>query len=398
MNSSLGYSLPDLHADEALRRREFPVAAGRIFLAHAGVAPLCRAARDALVEAAVCAASEAQENEEVWRRIHDARREAAALLGADATEIALLGPTSLGLNLVANGLPWSPGDEVVCYMDDYPANVYPWLRLRGRGVVVRCLAPEAPGRITWDLVAAALTSRTRLVALASCHFLSGYRIDIDGIGRRLRERGVLFCLDAIQSLGAFPTRVTHVDFLSADAHKWLLGPNGAGIFFVARQHWDLLEPSLVGSWNIVSPHYVAQTELVPVGGARRYEPGTLNTSGILAMHASLQLLNRLGVEAIAERLLSWRHEFLSRVRPLGFQVYGCDDAMDLPEDARSAIITIVHADATPSALAKALHQEGIDVSVRADRAGQGVLRLSPHFYTTFEELERTVDVLAALTH
>ena len=156
--------------------------------------------------------------------------------GAARAGIALLGPTSLGLSLVANGLDWEQGDEVICYLDDYPANVYPWTQLERFGVRPVFLKPGQPGRITPELVAGAMTNRTRLVALASCHFFSGYRIDVDAIGRVAHEGGALFCLDAIQSLGAFPVSVEQVDFLSADAHKWMLGPLTAGIFVVSREH------------------------------------------------------------------------------------------------------------------------------------------------------------------
>jgi selenocysteine lyase/cysteine desulfurase len=125
----------------------------------------------------------------------------ARLIGAHADEIALLGPTSLGLSLFANGLDWKAGDEVLYYADDYPANVYPWAALASRGVVARALKTETLGHITPEIVEAALTPRTKLVALASCHYLSGRRIDVPSIGRLLRSRGVLFSLDAIQTLG-----------------------------------------------------------------------------------------------------------------------------------------------------------------------------------------------------
>ncbi len=118
------------------------------------------------------------------------RKSAACLLGAEAEEIALLGPTSLGLSLFALGLEWAAGDEVVCYRDDYPAIVYPWLELRRRGVEIVYLQPATLGMITPEVVASALTKRTRLVALASCNFLTGFRPDLGAIGRLLRERGV----------------------------------------------------------------------------------------------------------------------------------------------------------------------------------------------------------------
>src|SRR6202790_3746246 len=128
------------------------------------------------------------------------------------------------------------------FLDDYPANVYPWLNLRSRNVTVRLLQPAETGELTPDLVEKALTAPTRLVALASANFVSGYRIDLHAIGKLLREKEILFSVDAIQTLGAFPTTVEYVDFLSADAHKWMLGPCGAGIFYVRREVQEKLNP------------------------------------------------------------------------------------------------------------------------------------------------------------
>jgi len=218
----------DQLADEEMRQAAFPVSTRCTFLGHAGVTALPRAAADAVIDYTRECAEQDQEFEGVLRRVQAARQTCADFIGAAPQEIALLGPTSLGLSLFANGLPWQAGDEVVCYLDDYPANVYPWKNLERLGVRVVLLQPERPGEITPELVAGALSPRTRLVALASCHFLTGYRIDVDAIGRLVHNHGALFSLDAIQTIGAFATRVDHVDFLSADAHKWMLGPLAAG--------------------------------------------------------------------------------------------------------------------------------------------------------------------------
>ncbi len=251
--------------DEAARRDAFPVCRAQIFLAHAGVTVLPRCVADAVIDYTRQSCEHHQEFGQVLARINEARHVCADFIGAHPDEIALLGPTSLGLSLFANGLPWREGDELLCYADDYPANVYPWMELARRGVNVRFLNPDRPGEITPGLVEAALTERTRLVALASCNFLTGYRIDVDAIGRLLRRRGVLFSLDAIQTLGASPLRVDHVDFLSADAHKWMLGPMAIGIVFVRREHFELLRPTLLGAWNVRLPqlHHTVPDRIPP---------------------------------------------------------------------------------------------------------------------------------------
>ncbi len=380
--------------DEGGRRNAFPIVDSRLFFAHAGVAPLPRVAADALIEFAHRASSEAQESLWVWSQVREARESAAALLGCSAGEISLLGPTSLGLNIVALGIPWKGGDEVVYYRDDYPANVYPWMALREKGVRPVTLRPRRPGAITWDDVQAALTPRTRMVALASCNFLSGHRIDVDEIGLNLQRRNVLFCLDAIQTLGAFPLSVENVDFLSADAHKWLLGPAGAGIFYVREDRRELLRPPLVGSWNVMSPQFIAQDAIHFETGGRRYEPGTLNFPGICAMLASMNLLRGIGIPHVAARILELRQRLVEAVSELGFTFALEEPADDVERRAtRSGIVSITHPTRDIKDLARALAARGVTISLRQNRLGRDFIRFSPHFYNTFDEIDRAVALM-----
>lgn len=382
-----------LFPSEAARLEAFPVAREGIFLAHAGVTILPRVVARTMQDYLEQCSLRMQEYPEAWRAVNETRVTAARLVGAKAHEIALLGPTSVGLSLVANGLDWQPGDEVVCYPDDYPANVYPWADLARRGVKARLLQPAEPGAITPELVEAALTPKTRLVALASCHFLSGYRIEVDVIGRMLRERGILFCLDAIQTLGAFETRVDHVDFLSADSHKWMLGPMSAGIFYVREDLQERLRPSLLGSWNVRSPNFIAQPDIEFEKGGRRYEPGALNISGILGMKAGIELLLEAGIPAVSAQLLALRERLIAGLAPLGFQYLG-------PRAGPNASgITTVWREEGGGAGAREIFDHlaarSIHPSLRYDRAGRAHLRFSPHYYNTLEEMDRVVAAVAA---
>src|ERR1051325_452452 len=185
-------TLAEILSNEELRRHEFPVAREKIFLGHAGVCPLPR-------------------------RVAEAIRDYAT-------------PTTLALSFVASGLPWRKHDNILIYHDDYPSNVYPWMALAERGVQVRFMNVRELGRIRAVDVQGQVDEQTRLVALASCHFVSGWRIDLAGIGQYLHGRGIAFCVDGIQTLRAVPTTGEPLDFLAADAHKWLLGPCAAGIF------------------------------------------------------------------------------------------------------------------------------------------------------------------------
>ena len=296
--------LHDLVDNEEKRRAAFPICRNKIFMAHAAVTALPRVVADAVIRFTEESAANFENFAALLKSIQEARASAANLIGSSPEEIALIGPTSLGLSLFANGIDWRPGDEVICYLDDYPANVYPWLNLRSRGVTVRLLQPAETGALTPELVADALTPRTRLVALASCNFVSGYRIDLNAIGKLLREKEILFSVDAIQTLGAFPTTVEYVDFLSADAHKWMLGPLAIGIVYVRKECFDLCRPTLLGSWNVKAPGFVAQEEIEFQPTAQRYEPGAMNVMGIFGMKAAIDLLLDIGIPRVADRILT----------------------------------------------------------------------------------------------
>ena len=387
--------LQDLLNDESLRLREFPVAKDWAYFGNAGVAPLSGAAARAMAEYGRVASIDCQENDATYAIDAKVRELAGRLIGADASEISLVGPTSLGLNIVALGLDWQPGDEVVFYADDYPANVYPWSTLTRRGVNTVTLKPPYPGAITWDVVEAALTEKTKLVALASCHFMAGFRIDIDDIGRRLQERGILFCLDGIQTIGAFPTRMDHVDFMSADSHKWMLGPLGAGILYVKASRQEILPPPLLGSWNTISPDFVAQHEVGYMTGGRRYETGALNFPGAYGMAASFEVILDIGIDAITAHLLHLRRYLLERARPMGYRLYleEWDQSPEAEDKHRSAIICIRHPEKDMTPIHQRLLENHVHVSLRKNRDGEAFLRFSPHFYNTEAELDRAIALL-----
>lgn len=374
--------------DEAARLDAFPISRRKIFMGHAGVTALPRAVADAMIAYSRDASEDFGDFAPVLRQIQHARDSSARFIGASADEIALLGPTSLGLSLFANGIPWEKGDEILCYSEDYPANVYPWIDLRRLGVEVRYLQPEQPGAITPELVEASLSPRTRLVALASCHFLTGYRIDVDAIGKMLRKKGVLFSLDAIQTLGAFPLSVKNVDFLSADAHKWMLGPMAIGIVYVRKEHFSLLRPTLLGAWNVYSPNFIAQDTIRLPETAMRYEPGVLNMVGIHGMQAALNLFEHYGMEAIAGRLLELKAVLVEGLMELGCEIYGPKSGPNA-----SSITTFSHPATSMGHLFRACEAANIVVSLRHRRDGKEFLRVSPHFYNTHSEIERLLETL-----
>jgi selenocysteine lyase/cysteine desulfurase len=334
------------------------------------------------------ASVDARQYEHELERIAETRTLVARLLGAGEAEIAFTGPTASGLNAVANGLDWKPGDEVVCYLDDYPANVYPWLALERQGVKPVLLETPRIGEITPEIVERALTKRTRLVALASANYCSGFRIDLEAIGALCAERGILFSVDAIQTLGAFPVPLSNIDFLSAGAQKWMLGPSGAGILYVKKSRQELLRPAIIGGWNVVSPNFIAQREVRFESGGRRFEPGAYTHSVIAGLRAAVEILREAGAQEISSRIHELTQSLRDRIAASGFEFLTPEE-----ERNRCGMLTFRHARVASGRLWEELMKNDVVVSLRFDRANRSWLRVSPHFYNTDAEIAKIAELL-----
>ncbi|NOS70178.1 MAG: aminotransferase class V-fold PLP-dependent enzyme [Verrucomicrobia bacterium] len=382
-------TVSEILANEELRRREFPIVQHKIFLAHAGDCPLPQRVATAVADYSQKATAADQEAIIFPKVLEDGRKLVAQLLNCREDEAAFVGPTSLALSMIASGLKFRRGDNILVYHDDYPSNVYPWMALAEQGVEVRLLNTRGLGVIRPIDVIGQVDENTRLVALASCHFVSGYRLDIATVGKALRERGILFCLDAIQTLGAFPTTVEHVDFLAADAHKWLLGPCGAGVMYVRRELQEKLNPPIYGWHNVRCPNFVAQEQIQFRQGAFKFEAGTHNLLGLVGLIAAMEMLLEVGVENIARELLRKRAWLVPALQTKGFTVLNSD----APAENASGIVTFSKPDTDLPAMHQKLLSANIVTSLRADRKGQRYIRLSPAFYNTDEELRRVLEIL-----
>jgi len=382
-------TLSEILNNEELRRHEFPVTRDKIFLAHAGDCPLPRRVAEAIADYARESATGDQEKFVYPAILDQGRKLAAQLLKCQPDEVAFVGPTSLALSFLASGLKLRRGDNILIYFDDYPSNVYPWMALAEQGVEVRLMNTRGLGVIRPQDVLGQVDENTRLVALASCHFISGYRMDYQAIGKFLRERSILFCLDAIQTLGAFPTTVEHVDLLAADAHKWLLGPCGAGVMYVRGPVQASINPPIYGWNNVRCPNYVAQEQIVFRTGSQKYEAGTHNLLGIVGLVTAMGLIVELGVENIARELLRKRAWLVPALQAKGCTVLQAD----APPEAASGIVSFSRPGGDLAALHQKLVEAAVVTSLRADRSGQKYIRLSPHFYNTDAELERVLELV-----
>jgi cysteine desulfurase/selenocysteine lyase len=371
----------------ALRSTEFPWTSEAIYLNAAGIGPLPERSRRAVVEfAALRAAPHRLPDKVLFNTLAESRRLAAALINADTDEIALATNTSFGVNLAARALPLEPGDVVLVSDREFPANVYPWLALRERGVEVE-LAPTTPEG--WPdeayMLQRVADPRVRVLAVSLTQFASGYTVDLGGLSRVTRMTNTLLVVDAIQGLGQIPVdvRATPVDMLATGGQKWLLSPWGSGFVYVRRELIQDLPPADIG-WLAYEGtddlSHLTTYDTTLRADARRYELVTLPYQDFAGMNASLGLLLEVGIETIQAYLRAVTRPVLAWAASAGVRVTS-------PVDGHaSGIVCLELPD--PLRAYRALRTAGIVATVR-----EGALRLSPHLYNTPAELERVAEVL-----
>jgi selenocysteine lyase/cysteine desulfurase len=353
---------------------------------HAAVSPLSTRVHDAMTALITDVTQNGAVNWDEWCGMYDhARIAAARLVNARTHEIAFMRNTSDGIAAIANGIDWREDDTVVTTNVEFPSNIYPWMRLRQeRGIKMR-MAPERDGRIDVDELLLLVDERTRVVAISWVQFGSGYRSDLARIGRFCRERDIIFCVDAIQGLGALKLDVErdHVDAFAADGHKYLLGPEGAALLYVSDRIIERIKPTVVGWMSVKGPEHYLDYDLTYRDGALRFESGSLNTAGVYGLAAAIDLFLEVGPEKIEQYLLGLHDYLAERLQSKGYEVIG-----SRREGETSAIVTCKHERHSPGNLYRLLRDRGIITAPRIKR-----LRISPHFYNTREEVDALVDAL-----
>jgi cysteine desulfurase / selenocysteine lyase len=368
-------------------RDQFPITRRWAFFDHAAVAPLSAPAVRAITEWAQDTAENGDVNAARWeKRVEEVRELASRVLGAAKDDVAFIKNTSEGVGIVAEGLPWKPGDNVVTAAEEYPANIYPWMNLENRGVSVR-FVPSRNRRLEIDDVAAAIDARTRLVSLSWVEYASGFRNDLDALGGFCRERGVFFFVDAIQGLGVFPLDVARapIDFLAADGHKWLLGPEGAGLFYIRRELVDRLHPVGIGWNSVIASRDFSRIDFRLKPNAGRWESGSLNVAGIMALGASLELLLGIGLANVANRVQELTDYLCEQAARIGMDVHSSRESKD-----KSGIVSLIARGAEPRAVARHCRTQGVVINHRAGR-----LRVSPHCYNSTAEIDRLIGLLSS---
>jgi selenocysteine lyase/cysteine desulfurase len=360
---------------------QFPVTENLLYLNHAAVSPLPRVSAEAMQHLAEDALHWGSLHYREWLDVYDGLRVAAAkLINAVPAEIALVKNTSEGIATAAMGLDWKPGDRVVGFTEEFPANLYPWKRLEAKGVEVTWLSVnDSLDRI--DEVA----RRAKLLAISFVQFLSGCRTPVQAIGEICQRNRCIFLLDAIQGMGAFPldVRASHIDILAADGHKWMMGPEGCGILYINQALQDRIEPVEFGWTNVANYADYGSRDMTLWPDARRYECGTLNTIGCFGLKASLDLLLEIGPGQIGPVVQSLGDRIATGVQSKGYEVLG-----NRTPETGAGIVSFRKQGQNPVEIVARLKERRIIAAPRA-----GWVRTAPHFYIPPQEIDRLIDAL-----
>ena len=359
-----------------------------IYLNHAAVAPWPRRTAEAVKAFADENATIGARDYGAWLETERALRTQLGRLinAASATEIALVKNTSEALSVVAYGLTWLPGDNVVITDQEFPSNRIVWESLAKFGVETRAAVLSAESGPE-QAVVSCIDDHTRIVSVSSVQYATGLRLELGEIGAVCRERGILFCVDAIQSLGAvdFDVQACQADFVIADGHKWLLGPEGLALFYCRAAAMDRLELQQYG-WHMVENHgdYDDRNWRL-ASSARRFECGSPNMLGIHALHASVSLLHEIGIPAIEKQVTE-------NTRRLIDYFTARNDAFRLitptQRHRHAGIVTFEPLQEPIGVVYERLRDSNVICALRG-----GGIRFSPHFYTPAAQLEHALQLL-----
>jgi selenocysteine lyase/cysteine desulfurase len=376
---------------------EFPQENDLYYLNHAAVAPWPKSTSDAIKSFAETNVHRGATDYLEWLETErQLRKYAAELLGGVSTsEIALLKSTSEALSIIAYGLDWKPGDEIIITDQEFPSNRIVWESLSQFGVnVVLAKLPEPQSEFTAEditnILKDCITKNTRLISISSVQYASGIRCDLMGISALCRDHDLLFCVDAIQSLGAiqFDQNKVQADFVVADGHKWMMGPEGLAVCYIKQAHLTKLRLHEFG-WHMVKNRgQYDKTDWVPAEDATRFECGSPNMLGVQALHASLSLISNIGMAHIETKLIENMTFLIEKLVETG----RVDILSPVSEALRGGILTFKLNGDLSNVDHAVLYRRLMSRNVICANRGGGI-RFSPHFYTSKEVLSGAVSIL-----
>lgn len=365
-------------------RELFPVTRKKVYLNHAANAPEPLPVLEAVQEYLTACSNSGTAMEAEWRnKPVQIREDFARLFSCSSSNIAFLPNVSSAINLVAGGLAWRPGDNVVVVRDQFPANIYPWMFLQSSGVEV--LFADWHDQVLSDSIRKLADENTKVIAVSWVEYFSGHRHALTDIGSLCKEEDICFVVDAMQGVGVVPLRVNDIgaDVVAVGGHKWLLGPEGQGAAFFSSRILDKLNPTAY-SWRSVQDFMnFDRLDPVLVSGANRFEAGTPNWPGVIGLGAAVKLVLDIGPEYIFDKVFQLTNCLLEGLEKLPGQILTPYD-----RSMRAGIVSFLPQDKNADALVEYLLEKDIVCSAR-----RGALRISPHFYNTLGEVELLIAAL-----
>ena len=367
-------------------RALFPITERYNYLNHAAVSPLPMPTLNAVESQLRDVHENGSAGFRNWLATKEQARELLAnLLGARPEQVAFVRNTSDALSSVANGLTWRPGDNIVTFSREFPSNIYPWLRIRVHGVEVR-MAEERNGRVDLDELESMIDANTRVVAVSHVQYASGFRIDLERLGRVVRQHDALFVVDVIQALGVIPTDVEaeYIDVAAGAGHKWLMAPEGVGYLYLSDRARERIQPTLVGWISVANPDDYLNFEQGWNRGTLAWETGTGPASLFYGFKTSLEILTNQGVQNIAHYLEELTDYLCEGLKGRRYEVVSSRTPGE-----KSQIVCIRHVDGLSAmALYHQLNAKNIVTAPRGDR-----LRIAPHLYNTASEVDELIKTL-----
>ena len=368
-------------------RSSFPAARSGVYLNTAAVGPLPVKTVAAVSSQLEDVSENGSANIAEWLRTKErVRRLIASMLGGSPSDVAFTRNTTDGLCAIAAGLEWKPGDNIVSFANEFPANYYPWRFVSDAFGVELRLCPEVNGRIDVEKLCSLIDGRTKLVAVSAVQYSTGFRLDLERIGRAARASDSLFAVDIIQGLGAmaFDLPGQYVDIAAGASYKWLCGPEGCGIFYINDRARTRIAPVSRGWTGVEQPWDFANRDQDVLTDARAWETGMGGTALLCGLESSLQLLIDSGIHSIAAYLEELT-DFLCEIVPLErYEIVSSRIANE-----KSQIVSLRPLNGrTADEIAGALLRERISISSRG-----GLLRIAPHFFNTYDDLETLVEAL-----
>ncbi len=380
----------------ALRLSEFSLSETVTYLNHAGISPLPERSRRAAQYAIDRMAQNASkffgtDGIPMLERFH---HELKAYINAEhAFDICPVQSNSLAFNLVAGAIDWHPGDNIIFCDVEFPANAYPWMVLEGQGVTCKIVPPHH-GTLTVEALDAAVDSNTRLVAVSSMQFFTGARADLMALGAYCRERGILFSVDAIQSIGHIPIDVQamNIDILACGGQKSLMALTGIGFLYVRPEVAEQMHPSFVGANNVEGWEHWLNYDMTPRKGALRFMTGTFNVPGIFTVVGSLSLINELGIHNIDAYTTQLAGHFMDELDARGYEILTPRDPSH-----HGPIVTFKAAETSDQTdlIVKYLAENEIPTVKHLDAAGHPFLRLSLHCYNNQQDSARFFEIFSS---